>query len=139
IGSREGMAITEKRSPFFQAWIQTHDGDMDAIRRGIAARDLSLVGEAAEHNCLKMHAASIAAQPALVYWKPATLAVMHRVRELRQEGIEAFFTIDAGPQVKILCRAEDRSRVAEQIAFVPGVQRVLLSAPGPGAEVLPPL
>lgn len=139
VGSREGMAIAVQQSPFFPAWVETHAADMDAIRSGIAERDLTRVGEAAEHNCLKMHAASLAARPALIYWTPATVAVIHRVRELRADGLEAYFTIDAGPQVKILCRAPDRSRVAEEIARVPGVRRLLLSAPGPGAEVLPPL
>lgn len=138
ISSREGMALAVRQSPFFAAWVETHAADMEAIRSGISQRDLTRVGEAAEHNCLKMHAASLAAQPALLYWTPATLAAIHRVRELRAEGLEAYFTIDAGPQVKILCRAEERSRVAEEIARVPGVRRVLLSAPGPGAEVLPP-
>jgi diphosphomevalonate decarboxylase len=138
IGSREGMAIARQNSPFFRAWLETHGADMDAIRSGIEHRELALVGEATEHNCLKMHAASIAARPALLYWAPATLAVVHRVRELRDEGLEAYFTIDAGPQVKILCAAGDRAEVAGQIARVPGVRRVLLSAPGPGAEVLPP-
>lgn len=138
IGSREGMEIAVKQSPFFRAWLETHGDDMTAIREGVLRRDLALVGETAEHNCLKMHAASIAARPALLYWTPATLAVLHRIPEMRAQGLEAYFTIDAGPQVKILCRAEDRARVAEQIADVPGVRRVLLSAPGPGAEVLPP-
>jgi len=136
VGSREGMAIAARESPFFRAWLETHAADAAAIRSGIWARDLLLVGEAAEHNCLKMHAASLAARPSLLYWTPATVAVIHRVRELRADGLEAYFTIDAGPQVKVLCRAEDRAQVAEQIARVPGVRRVLLSAPGPGAEVL---
>jgi diphosphomevalonate decarboxylase len=138
IGSREGMALAVRQSPFFRSWVETHAADMDAIRRGIAARDLALVGEAAEHNCLKMHAASIAARPALLYWTPATVAVIRRVHELREEGLEAYFTIDAGPQIKVLCRGSDRGDVAEHLARVPGVLRVLLSAPGPGAEVSSP-
>jgi len=138
IGSREGMAIAVKQSPFFRAWLETHGADMEAIRRGIGARDLDLVGETAEHNCLKMHAASIAARPALLYWTPATLAVMHRVHALRDEGLPVYFTIDAGPQVKVLCRGADRAEVVEQLARVPGVLRVLPSAPGPGAEVSSP-
>jgi diphosphomevalonate decarboxylase len=138
IGSREGMAIAVRQSPFFDAWVATHAADMDAIRAGIEQRDLALVGEAAEHNCLKMHAASMAARPALLYWTPATLAVIHRTRELRAGGVDAYFTIDAGPQVKVLCHLEDRDHVAAELGRVSGVRRVLLSAPGAGAEVLSP-
>jgi diphosphomevalonate decarboxylase len=72
----------------------------------------------------------------LLYWTPATVAVMQRVWRLRQDGIEAFFTIDAGPQVKILCRSDERAVVAEMIGQVAGVQRVLLSEPGGGVELV---
>ena len=47
----------------------------------------------------------------------------------------AFFTIDAGPHVKALCRAPTRSgrgRARE----VPGVCETLVAAPGPAARVV---
>jgi diphosphomevalonate decarboxylase len=134
--SREGMARAEKDSPFFPVWLQSHDADLEAIRQGIRDRDLSKVGQAAEHNCLKMHAVSMAARPSILYWTPATVAVIQRVIELRQEGIDAYFTIDAGPQLKVLCLQQQRTTVAEEIGRVPGVRRVLLSAPGCGAQVV---
>lgn len=136
IGSREGMAHVVKQSPFFTAWLESHDADLEAIRAGIQGRDLRRVGAAAEHNCLKMHAVSLAAQPAILYWTPATVAVIQRVVELRHEGLEAYFTIDAGPQVKVLCLPQQRAAVAHEIGRVPGVQRVLLSEPGCGAQVV---
>ena len=46
----------------------------------------------------QMHAVSFAARPALLYWTPATIAVIEGVAQLRNEGIEAYFSIDAGPQ-----------------------------------------
>lgn len=136
VGSREGMAHVVKHSPFFPLWLESHDADLEVIRRGIKERDLQRVGETAEHNCLKMHAVSMAARPSILYWTPATVAVIHRVVELRQEGLDAYFTIDAGPQVKVLCRPQQRAAVADAIGRVPGVQRVLLSEPGAGAQVM---
>jgi diphosphomevalonate decarboxylase len=135
IGSREGMLQVAKASPFFPAWLASHDADLDAVRAGIRARDLARVGEAAEHNCLKMHAAAISAQPPLLYWTPATLAVIQRVWRLREDGFAAYFTIDAGPQVKVLCAWEQRAAVADAIGSVTGVQRVILSEPGAGATL----
>jgi diphosphomevalonate decarboxylase len=136
VSSREGMAHVVKHSPFFPAWLASHEADLETVRAGIQARDLKRVGAAAEHNCLKMHAVSLAAQPAVLYWTPATVAVVQRVVELRQEGLEAYFTIDAGPQVKVLCLPQQRAAVADQIGRVQGVRRVVLSEPGPGAQVL---
>jgi len=64
------------------------------------------------------------------------VAVIQRVAELRHQGIEAYFTIDAGPQVKVLCPQHQRASVAEEIGRLAGVQRVLLSGPGGGASVV---
>ena len=130
VGSGAGMAHSVKHSPFFPAWLEFHDDDLAAIGRGILDRDLQTVGTIMEHSCMKMHAVSLAARPPLVYWKPATLAVIQRVRALRDEGIEAYFTIDAGPQVKVLSSLADRDAVAEALRRVAGVAEVLLSKPG---------
>jgi diphosphomevalonate decarboxylase len=136
VGSREGMAHALRASPFFPAWLESHDADLAAVRQGILDCDLAVTGQAAERNCLKMHAASMAASPPLLYWKPATLAVMHRVLQLREEGCEAYFTIDAGPQVKVICSWSQRDTVAAAIREVPGVQSVLLSEPGGAAGLV---
>jgi diphosphomevalonate decarboxylase len=136
VGSRPGMQHSVRESPFFPAWLATHEADLEAIRRGILARDLAAVGTAAEHNCLKMHAVAMAARPAILYWKPATLAVMQRVRDLRARGVPAYFTIDAGPQVKVLCPLAERAAVAQALAAVPGVRRVVESEPGPAATLV---
>jgi len=136
VSSRVGMQHVTATSPFFAAWLETHDGDLQAVRRAILASDLTEVGVTAEHNCLKMHAVTMAARPGLIYWNPVTLAVIERIRSLRDEGVEAYFTIDAGPQVKVLCQMDQRAHVADQLARIPGVQQTLLSQPGRPAEIL---
>jgi diphosphomevalonate decarboxylase len=85
-----------------------------------------------------MHASALAAEPGILYWNPATVAAIARVRALREEPapIAAFFTIDAGPHVKVLCAAADADRVAAALGGVPGVLRTLIAAPGPGARLV---
>jgi diphosphomevalonate decarboxylase len=138
IGNPDDPAMLQgvKRSPYFPSWLAGHDDDLETIRRGILARDLAVVGETMEHNCLKMHAVGLAARPPLLYWRPATIAVIERVRELRREGLEAYFTIDAGPQVAVLCREAEREVVADELRRVPGVTGVLTTRPGGGPELL---
>ena len=71
-----------------------------------------------------------------MYWNGATVAAMETVPRLRAGGTEAFFTIDAGPHVKVLCSARDAELVEPALAATPGVLRTLVLAPGPGAEIL---
>ena len=66
-----------------------------------------------------MHACGLAAGPGLVYWQPATLAAFAKVRELRGQGLEVYATMDAGPHVKALCRAEDAAAVSRALARRP--------------------
>ena len=137
VGSSTGMRRTAETSPYYRSWIESGAADLSEVRAGIRARSLSRVGAAAERNCMRMHAAAIAAIPSLLYWEPATLAVMRRVWELRERGIAAYFSIDAGPQVKVFCEGGSAAIVAEALAGVPGVLRVLSAEPGDAPRVVP--
>ena len=135
VSSRAGMRRAAA-SPFYPAWVAGAVADLDEARAAIAARDLEALGLLAEHSALKMHAVGLAARPPLLYWRGATLECVHRVWALRAEGTPAFVTIDAGPQVKVLCLPADAATVAEALAAVPGVERVLTCLPGGGAQVV---
>jgi diphosphomevalonate decarboxylase len=136
VSSRHGMEQTQATSPYWQAWVDHAPQDLDLMRSAIARRDFAGLGELAEHSCLKMHALALAARPGLLYWNPATVALMHAVRQLRRDGIAAYFTIDAGPQVKVLCESANAASVREALASTPGVERLIASGPGPGASLV---
>ena len=133
--SRVGMELSEQTSPYYDAWVQTHAGDLAAGLAAVRSRDFTALAEIAEHNCLKMHAVMLTTRPALVYWTPATLACLHRIAALRRDGVPVFFTIDAGPQVKAVCLPSRTDEVAAALAAVPGVLRVMRSPLGEGARL----
>jgi diphosphomevalonate decarboxylase len=134
VSSRAGMQRAAA-SPLYPAWLETAERDLAEARNAIATRDLDALGMLAEHNALKMHAVGLAARPPLLYWRGATVDCIHRVWTLRSEGVRGYVTIDAGPQVKVLCEPGDAARIADALREVPGVDRVLTCAPGGGAEV----
>jgi diphosphomevalonate decarboxylase len=135
IGSRSGMTRSASSSPYYAAWVAGQPPDLAAARAAIHARDFGVLAELAEHNCLKMHAAALAARPPLVYWNGATVECLHAVRRLRAGGVPVFFTIDAGPQLKAVCAPGARAEVERTLRAVPGVLELLTSALGPGAEL----
>jgi diphosphomevalonate decarboxylase len=135
VGSRSGMTRSATSSPYYAAWVSEQPPDLKAAREAIRARDFAPLAELAEHNCLKMHAAAMAARPPLVYWNGATVECLHAVRRLRASGVPVFFTIDAGPQLKAVCERGARSAVERTLRDVPGVLELLTSALGPGAEL----
>ncbi|HXJ34876.1 MAG TPA: diphosphomevalonate decarboxylase [Candidatus Eisenbacteria bacterium] len=135
VSSREGMQRAAT-SPLYPAWVETAERDLAEARAAIAARDLEALGLVAEHSALKMHAVGLAARPPLLYWRGATVECIRRVWALRAEGVRGFVTIDAGPQVKVLCEPGDTERIAAALREIAGVERVLTCAPGRGAEVI---
>lgn len=138
VGSGEGMERSRCTSPFHASWIASVDDDMVVAHTAIKARDFAALAEVSEHSCLKMHAVMLSTRPGLMYWTPATLACMQRVRDLRErDGLGTFFTVDAGPQVKAVCLPADTARVAAALGAVPGVETVLTSGLGEGARCLP--
>jgi len=107
----------------------------ERIRRAIAERDLPGLGEAAEEDALSMHAVMMTSRPPLLYWAPGTLEVIRLVWEMRKEGVEAYFTIDAGPNVHLLTAEKDLSQVEERVCRDLGFPTIA-DRPGPGAQVL---
>jgi diphosphomevalonate decarboxylase len=133
VSSGEAMEGSRRTSPFYSRWIEEQDMDLSTARDAITVRDFGKLASIAEHNCLKMHSVMWASRPPVVYWNAATLACLERVRQLQADGVAAFFTIDAGPQVKIICLPGDESQVVDALSTTPGVESVLPSGIGAGA------
>lgn len=132
-GSTEGMLHTQASSPYYPAWTAAAAGDVDQARRAVLDRDLEGLGRVMERSSMRMHASMLAADPPLLYWRPGSVATMEAVWGLRKRGIGAFLTMDAGPNVKVLCEARDAAVVAGAIAAI--AERVEILAPGGAARL----
>ena len=73
-----------------------------------------------------------------MYWHDATIACMHQVRALREQGLDVFFTVDAGPQVKAICTEEHAQSVQKALSNLPGVEETIQVGLGDGATVIDP-
>ena len=134
--STEGMLHTQRTSPFYPPWVETAPALFARVRDAVLAGDLATLGVAAEESALRMHAAAIAACPGLIYWAGATVEVIEEVKRLRAAGLPAWFTIDAGPHVKVLTTPEREDDVERALAAVPGVKRTIRTRPGGPATLI---
>lgn len=123
-------------SPFLAARLATVDGALAACRAAILARDLDALGEAAEADALSLHAVALTSRPSVWYWNCGTQAVVEAVRAWRRDGLPAYFTIDAGPNVHILTLPEHLPAVRARLGEIPAVKEVIVCGPGPGATLL---
>ncbi len=137
-GSRDAMDHTAATSPMYRAWLDLVPKDLGIAEAALAKGDLEALGVLAEANAMAMHASAIAARPSILYWRPATLAVLAEVRGLRATGKHAWATIDAGPHVKVLTTDSDAELVSRAVVDIPGVTAVTISGVGGDAAVVDP-
>ncbi|MEM9462070.1 MAG: diphosphomevalonate decarboxylase [Myxococcota bacterium] len=137
VGSTHGMERCRQTSPYYSAWVDTSEADLDAAEAALRARDLPALGQVVEHSCFKMHACMMATQPPLLYWNGPTVSVVQEVWRAREDGLPGYVTIDAGPHVKVLCEADHAEALRQRLAAVPGVLGVIVAAPGPDAAAVP--
>ena len=136
VNSGEGMERSRLTSPYYNAWVRDATTDFAAASEATERRDFLSLAAVAELNCLKMHSIMLTSQPTLSYWTPASIACMDRVRSLREEGHDVFFTVDAGPQIKAVCLPASADAVASALSETPGVLEVIRSSLGEGARVV---
>ena len=135
LDSRRAMQATRSGSPYYRAWLASSSRLLPLALKALERRDLELLGSCARLSYSRMHASLLAAEPPQLYWLPATVALIRECASLRARGIGAWETIDAGPQVKILCLEADEPAVLRSLRELdPGLE-ALLCRPGPGPAV----
>lgn len=115
IDSRQAMQNTVETSSLYHSWPEKVAHDLRLMRKAINKRDFNLLGQTAESNALAMHATMMASLPPILYWLPETVAAMHKIWKLRQEGLNLYFTMDAGPNIKVLFLKKDLGLIQERL------------------------
>lgn len=113
ISSRDGMKLCVETSTTFDEWIRQSEQDYKDMLVYLKENDFKKVGELTEKNALAMHATTKTATPSFSYLIDASYEAMDFVRQLRKQGEACYFTMDAGPNVKVLCLEEDLERLSE--------------------------
>jgi len=136
IGSTEGMNLTAETSPYYRNWTDSAPADLEAMREAIKRKDFQQLGEISEYSCFKMHGLALSARPGLLYWNELTVRLIHEIRSLRRKGLPAYVTIDAGPQVKVICLPQYSEQIRRELEQVKGIKKILKTSIGPGARIV---
>ena len=128
-GSTEGHALAHT-SPLQSARVEGAPQRLEKCRNAILNRDFEAFADVTELDNNMMHAVMMTSKPQLLYWQPATIAIMIAVQKWRNEGIAACYTIDAGPNVHVICESEHQEQVDARLRQISGVLDVLIAHPG---------
>jgi diphosphomevalonate decarboxylase len=103
----------------------------DAIRR----RSFPALAEIVELDSSLMHSVMNTSTPPLFYWQPGTVEIIQAVQTWRTAGLPVCYTIDAGPNVHVLCPGYWEEKIVERLRQLSCVIDVLPSHPGGPAKI----
>lgn len=112
VSSRNGMQRTQHGTSLYPAWPPMVAQHLTDMQTALHSGDIARIGSIAEHNALAMHASMLSAWPALCYWLPETLHSLQCLWQAREQGLNCWATLDAGPNVKLIFDARDETEVS---------------------------
>lgn len=135
VGSTVGHGLA-KTSPLQAARVSDAPRRLDICRSAVLQRDFDALAAVVELDSNLMHAVMMTSTPPLFYWEPASISVMKAVPAWRKRGISACYTLDAGPNVHVICTTDSMAEVCRQLEQIPGVKHVLTSGVGGPAKLI---
>lgn len=144
ISSLEGHRAAHS-SPFFETRLRIIEETLETVRWAILSCDFPTLGMTVEREAITLHLIAMSSTPqnrphlsGIYYWQPQTLALIQAVQRWRAEGLEVYFTLDAGPAVHLLCESSQqealRTALDPLLATLGG--QLIVSAPGMGARIV---
>jgi diphosphomevalonate decarboxylase len=135
-GSSDGHLLADT-SPIQSARVQDTQRRLEACKHALLNRDFANFAEVVEQDTNLMHAVMITSSPGLIYLQPASLMIMRAVQTWRREGIDACYTIDAGPNVHVICTSDHSQEVERRLRAIEAVSDLIHAYPGQAARLLP--
>jgi diphosphomevalonate decarboxylase len=134
-GSAEGQALAHT-SLIQSARVADAPRRLEICRRAILEKDFLAFAEVVELDSNLMHAVMMTSVPPLFYWQPATLAVIQAINDWRKDGLPVCYTIDAGPNVHVICLELHARQGKETLEQLSVVEKVITAKPGGPASLL---
>lgn len=131
VSSREGHRRVLS-SPYFEARLGLLPSRLDEVRAAIRDRDFGRLVPVLEAEAVDLHFLAMSARPPIRYWTPGTVEVLDAVRSLRRGGVHAAWTMDAGPNVHVICLPESEPTVAAGLEALASVRALIRDRVGAG-------
>lgn len=135
ISSSRGHLLADT-SPYFETRIKEMQKRIKQTREAIAKKDLEKLGTCIEQDSTSMHVVMMTSKPPIYYWGSGSMRIMQDLMKWRdEEGLLAYFTLDAGPNIHVICEGKDARRIRGRLNKIPEVQFTIKNKPCEGARI----
>ena len=136
ISSREAMAITKQTSWNYDVWVKKSVQQALDMEAAIMNQDFHVIGQLSQQNALGMHTTMMAADSPIIYLSSESMRIIHELLHLQDQGVALYFTMDAGPNIKILIQDQDREIIESLLHQFIDPLNLMYSKPGKKARII---
>lgn len=136
VGSADGHKLA-RTSPLFETRIKVNlPTRLKAVLHALETKDIKLLGETIEQEARELHQVALTSTPSIVYATNQTHELIDQViPDWRRQGIPAYFTLDAGPNVHVIVPGGNPAdTIRQNLHQLP--YQFIENQPAPGARVI---
>ncbi|MCY4379965.1 MAG: diphosphomevalonate decarboxylase [Proteobacteria bacterium] len=135
VSSSDGHQLAQT-SQLYQLRVQRSESRFIRMRQALLTQDFTHLGELMEQDAIDMHGICLTSTPPVSYLTEDSLKFMNWLVSQRNTGqFEAYFTVDAGPNVHVISKVEDQSDIINRVLEVFQVESVIVDRIGSGPRL----
>jgi diphosphomevalonate decarboxylase len=124
-------------SPLYSPRLAGLPARLARVQDALDRSDLEELGRELEAEALEMHGVMMSSTPSAVYLTEATSQVLAWLRRERtRQGLPAYFTLDAGPNVHVICERQNADWVGSRISAEFPDAEVIMDRAGAGPVLM---
>lgn len=133
VSSLEGHALAHT-SPYYATRLRELRNRTIQVKKGIHTKNLTMLGIASQQDAISLHCIAMTSNPPIFYWLGGTMSIINEVYRLQSLGVSVYFTIDAGPNVHLLCEEGTVEFLQQNFSTYPFIQQIFVAKAGKGAR-----
>lgn len=111
VSSTEGHSLMEGH-PFAEGRILQAESNMKMLVDSILKGKWDVFQSVVENEALSLHSLMMSSKNPYILMHPNSLVIIEKIKEMRERtGIKCCFTLDAGPNIHLLCPASEKKLV----------------------------
>lgn len=131
-----GEGHVRPKNEYMQARLKNIENRVSETIEAIKARDLEKLGVVTEIEAMSLHTVCMMSEPPIFYLNGATFEVMTIIRELREQGVMAFYTMDAGANVHIITEKKYLAELKSALSTIDKVVLMIENHSTIGAQII---
>lgn len=111
VSSSQGHALMQHH-PYRDVRVTQAHSNLKSLAESLKSGDWKSFIEITENEALSLHALMMSSSPGFILMNPHTIDIIHRIRDYRKRtSTPVCFTLDAGPNVHMLYRRQDKTEI----------------------------